>query len=70
LKVIREATTSTVQKTNDANTKRVEQASKKEPKTSGGAPNTGNSHQSVKEKAAAMQKQLGRRLTQDEILAL
>jgi len=70
LKVIREATSSTVAKAGEADAKRAAQASKKEVKTSGGAPNPGNSQQTVKEKAIAMQKQLGRKLTHDEIMAL
>jgi len=70
LKIIREATSSTVQKTQDASAKRADQASKKEVKTTGGAPNMGNSQQTVKDKAAAMRAQLKRPLTQEEILAL
>lgn len=70
LKIIREATQSTVQKAADASAKRADQASKKEVKTTGGAPNLGNSQQNVKDKATEMRKQLKRPLTTEEIMSL
>ncbi len=70
LKIIREATTSTVVKAGEANAKRADQAAKKEVKTTGGASSQANSQQSIKEKASALRAQLKRPLTQEEILAL
>lgn len=70
LKVIREATSSTLQKSTESNAKRVEQAKKVEVKTNGGAPSLATSSLSIKDKAAALRAQLKRPLTQDEILAL
>lgn len=69
LKIIREATSATIEKSQTTQTKRVEQASRKEVKASGSAPTPAGSL-SVKEKAEHLRQKLGRKLTEKEVMAL